>query len=357
MTDSLVRPTAPTRAKIGQAPSTPTPTLQHTPKADLYSDPIPGIIPFGTTTLLAGASQLGKTAMIASWATRFRAGKSICHHAVNIPKAIGVLVVDRQQASHKEWFSRAGWPDIPMYSYRDDPKTKWEDFLQRPALKGLLLYGLEQLAAQGVGRGSLIIVDPISPFIAGNLIDYKHTLVGLGVIDQLSKERGVTLLGIAHMAKQKSGEKDRYTRPQDRILGSAALGGFTDTQIYMLGPDDTDHGNYELGWIPHNAPAESFQFERDEQGLFVVAELSPADQDASSAVLGVLSTLPTAEDNLPGELRTKALLAAVMENYGTPLRTAERAIQRLTQTAKIERRRRGFYSLPASPATSQAAPV
>lgn len=287
--------------------------------------------------------------MIASWAFRFREGKSICHHAVNIPKAIGVLVVDRQQASHKEWFARAGWPDIPMYSYRDDPKTKWEDFLQRPALKGLLLHGLQELEKQGVGRGSLIIVDPISPFIAGNLIDYKHTLVGLGVIDQLSKERGVTLLGIAHMAKQKGGEKDRYTRPQDRILGSAALGGFTDTQIYMLHPDDTDHGNYELGWIPHNAPAEAFQFERDDQGLFISAELSPAEQDASAAVVSILHSQPADEAGLPGELRTKVLLAAVMENFGIPLRTAERAIQRLTQTAKIERRRRGFYSLPANP--------
>ncbi len=256
-------------------PSQAPPVLPHTPKAALYTDPIPGIIPFGTTTLLAGASQLGKTAMIASWTTRFRDGRSICYHPTAVPKAIGVLVVDRKSQSHKEWFTRAGWPDIPMYSYRDDPKTNWEDFLQRPKLKGLLLYGLDRLEKDhGVGRGSLIICDPISPFIAGNLIDYKHTLVGLGVIDQLCSERGVTILGIAHMSKQKGGDKEKYNRPQDRILGSAALGGFTDTQIYMLHPDDTDHGNYELGWIPHNAPSESFQFERDGEGLFTPAELS-----------------------------------------------------------------------------------
>lgn len=306
-----------------------------------FSDPIPGIIPFGTTTLLAGASQLGKTAMIASWAVRFKEGRSICNHAVNPPTAIGVLVVDRGQSSHKEWFKRAGWEDIPMYSYRDDPKTTWDDFLLRPKLKGLLLHGLQSLEKIHVGRGSLIIVDPISPFIAGNLIDYKHTLVGLGVIDQLCRERQVTILGIAHMAKQKS-EKDRYTRPQDRILGSAALGGFTDTQVYMLGPDDTDHGSYELGWIPHNAPAEQFRFDRDPLGLFVPAAITEDEVTAEEAILQLLTA---AHDQLgvPTPIKTKDIMSYLSTAYVVAAKTTEWALTKLAREGKIKRIGRGLY--------------
>lgn len=283
-------------------------------------------------TLLAGPSQLGKTAMIAGWCGRWKDGRSICHHPVTKPTAIGVLVVDRKQDSHKQWFARAGWPDVPMYSYRDDPKTNWDFFLAKDRLKSLLLYGLDQLRQQGCGPGSLIIVDPLSPFIAGNLMDYKQTLVGVAKLDQICSENKITMLGIVHMAKQKGQEKDRYSRPQDRILGSAALGGFTDTQMYMLGPEDTTHGNYELGWIPHNAPEESFAFERTEDGLFQLAGPTAEELETRDAIMLLF----------PGDnpLRTKEIIAFL------PLkakRTIERMLSQLVQEAKIERISYGVY--------------
>lgn len=306
-----------------------------------FPDPIPGIIPFGTITLLAGPSQLGKTAMIASWCVRWRDGKTICGRPTTQPTSMGVIVADRKQASHKAWFEKAGWPDIPMYSFRDDPSTKWDDFLVRQRLRGLLIRGLDKLAAQGIGAGSLIIVDPLSPFIAGNLMDYKQSLVGVAQLDQICAERRITIMGIVHMSKQKGDTKDQYRRPQDRILGSAALGGFTDTQMYMIGPEDTDDDTYELGWIPHNAPQAAFRFVRDDAGLFIPA---PPTMGHADLVDAITQTMEYTQ-----EIRTQELVSHLMSTTGASKRAVERAITQCVNEGKIQRKSHGVFQRSSKP--------
>ena len=51
----------------------PSPSNLTTSLAD-FPDPIPGIIPFGSTTLIGGASGSGKTTIVADWVRRWRDG-------------------------------------------------------------------------------------------------------------------------------------------------------------------------------------------------------------------------------------------------------------------------------------------
>ncbi len=89
---------------------------------------------------------------------------------------------------------------------------------------------------------------------------------------------------------------------------------------------------------------------RDALGFYVhgvVREMAPrrlyeTEKDAAAAILATLEAM--------GELRTKALLTYLTgEAYGIAFRTAERVLQHMAQTGKIQRKRRGFYSLPSAP--------
>lgn len=257
------------------------------------ADPIPKIIPAKGVSLLAGASGVGKTTLLAEWAVRFRDGKSIFGHATQPPSFIGCLVVDRRWSSHRQWFEAAGFPDIPHYSYQDDAELNWGRFHLKTDLIALLERGLDAIRAP---HGALVIVDPIAMFVPGNLIDYKMSAIGLAMIGRLCEARGITLIGTAHMGKQKGDEKHRYKRPQDRILGSSALAGFTDTQMYLLGPDDTDEEYYGFGWIPHHAPAQTFELQRDPgSGLFVPY----FSHDRDFELFGIMKTIPTERTGIP----------------------------------------------------------
>lgn len=313
-----------------------TPVVQH-PSTPI-PDPIQQVLPAKSISLLAGASGVGKTTLLAEWSVRFRDGKSIFGHAVNPQAFVGVLVVDRRWSSHRQWFAAAGWPDIPHYSYQDDEGLDWNRFHLKTELVNLLAHGIDKMQAP---RGALIIVDPISMFVPGNLIDYKATAIGMGAISRYAEKRGITILGTAHMAKQKGDTKDRYKRPQDRILGSMALAGFTDTQMYLLGPEDTDEEYYAFGWVPHHAPAATFELQRDpENGLFVPYYSHSKDSDQ----LGLLQYIPEARDGVP----TGDIVDYGGESFRLPRSTVYRYLQELKKLGYIKQPKAGrwFRTMP-----------
>lgn len=309
-----------------------------TPIADL----IPGIIPAKSVSLVAGAAGVGKTALTAEWCARFRDGRSVFGHPVNKAAFVGVLVVDRKWHSHRQWFEAAGFPEIPHYSYQDDLSLKWDRFHLKTELVGLLEHGLEKIQAP---RGAVILVDPISMFIPGNLIDYKSTAIGLGAINRFCETRGVTLIGTAHMAKQKGDKKERYTRPQDRILGSAALAGFTDTQMYLLGPEDMDDEFYGFGWIPHHVPADTFELQRDpSNGLFIPYYSHSKDFDQ----LGMLKLIPEERGGIP----TKDIVDSAGETMRLPRSTVYRYLGELKLLGRVQQPKPGrWFRIGAVPET------
>jgi hypothetical protein len=323
-------PAAAAAADVVQHPSTPIPDI------------IPGIIPAKSVTLLAGAAGVGKTTLIAEWCARARDGRSIFGHAVTKPTFVGVLVADRKWSSHRQWFDAAGFADIPHYSYQDDLTLDWNRFLVKQQLIPLLEHGLNKLQAP---RGSLIVVDPISMFVPGNLIDYKTTAIGLGWINRWVEAAGITIVGTAHMSKQKGDSKDRYKRPQDRILGSAALAGFTDTQMYLLGPEDLDEEYYGFGWIPHHAPAATYELTRDvDTGLFIPYFNHDKDQD----LLGILNGIPEETNGIP----TKDVIDFAGETLRLPRSTVYRYLQELKKLTYLKQPKPGrWYRVGPVPST------
>lgn len=235
-----------------------------TPSA--FPDPIPNIIPFGGISLLAGAPGTGKTALLASMLKDLRDGKAIFGHQPSPITSLGLLCVDRSWTTNRQWFERAGFPEIPVYSVVDD-----HSFVKsrlRKKFDRIKLFS-EFLDKLPLAPGGLVVADPIAMFLGGNLIDYDACAVACLELREIMHDRQLSMIGTAHTAKIKNDVKARYLRLQDQILGSTAIFGYTDTQMYLASPAELGTPHYTFLWNPHLSPPATFDLTRDEQGLFI----------------------------------------------------------------------------------------
>ena len=328
MSHSSVLPTTPApdavaASDLPQDPSAVSPAAAATPCE--FPDPIPGIIPFGTLTIFAGAAGVGKTAQLAEWIVRSRAARPIWGHTSHPATAYCYIAADRQWASHQRWFDLVGYPDIPRYSLADDPDFDLNTLHNPKTALELLPYALDRaFNGQPCPAGAHVIIDPISPiFIAGNpnsSRDVARTLLGMS---RECQKRQINITATAHFAKQASNPQERYQRPQDRIAGSGAFAGFSDTQIYLVDPEPPHQPWHLLGWVPRHAKPEEFPCTRNEHGLFVPYDVMREDETASH-VWDVLEARGDAS-----YLTLQQIANAAFQAHGHSLATVKRALSRL----------------------------
>jgi len=296
-----------------------------------FPDLIEHLMPHGSISTLSGASGVGKTAFLASMIAAWQKGLELFGLKTSIPPAIGVLAADRPWRDHQAWFDRAGCAPFPHYCLRDEAYA-WEvlrDSRAVPTVFGKLVDSI------GLPPGSLLIVDPISLFIPGRLFDYKDVAIGIGLLDAQLKARQLTTLGIFHVGKQKSSAGDRYMRPQDRILGSTALIGYSETAFYLISPEEAERRTYEFGIISHQLKSTALQYTRNAEGLFVPAEIFDDVQEEETA----LNILPV--DGTPLTAAQWAL--EIQRVLRVSLRSAERLMRRLRQADRVVRAGKGKY--------------
>lgn len=315
-------------------PSSPTfASAPHDPR-----DPLPGILPYGGIHLLAGAPGCGKTALLATLLRSFRDGTPIFGHQPTPVSSIAFFGVDRSWDNTKGWFHRAGYPEIPYYSLADDPAFNKSRLRKRFDRTAILREVLDKFLAAGHLRpGGLVAVDPIALFLGGNLLDYDTCAVACLEIRDLLRSRALTLIGTAHASKQR-GEKDRYVRLQDRILGSAALYGFTDTQLYLATPEELEADHYVFLWCPHLAPAETFTLTRDTQGLFIPYDPQAGTRAAQQALL---EALPMGTPQTFGQIVDLAAPA-----LGLSRASIARYLKALLAAGVLQQPARGLYLRP-----------
>lgn len=301
-------------------------------------DPIPEILPGGGVSLIAGASGTGKTAFLAWLTTRFRDHLPIFSHQPTIIPCQAILAIDRSWIqSTSKWFEAVGFPEILAYSPLDDPEFKADRMRFKKNRLAILNEHLDKLCALYGGplpRGTIVYVDPMAPFLGGNLLDYDACSVACMEIREIGRLRGVTFMGTAHTAKLKADKKDRYARVQDRILGSAALLGYTDTQMFLASPDETESDHYQFFWNPHHARSQTFDLGRDPNtGLFVPYEAAPVAHPELQATL--LSLLAAS-----GEPIAYATLVAAASTSDA---SVHRALTQLLKDGRVRKAERGQY--------------
>lgn len=305
------------------------------PAVPAFPDPIPGVIPFQTITVFAGAAGIGKTATLADWIQRWRHGREIWGHATNAPRQFAYLAGDRNWESHAQWFRKVGFPDIPHYSIVDDTAFQLAEFKNSAGALDLLRRSLDRVAdGYPPVPGAHVFVDPAVPlFIAGNQNDPRAVAQSLVAMSREARQRQINITLVAHFGKQKGDGKDTYTRPQDRIAGSYAFSGFSDTQIYLVGPE-VNQPYHVVGWNPRHGRPQDFACTRDEKtGLFIPYDLLKDDITAAQIVDCFEETGPT-------------LIAQILERAsykGHSKATVHRVLKSLVTDGRIARIGRGRY--------------
>ena len=171
-------------------------------------DPIPSILLGGSINLLAGASGVGKTAFLSRFLWDLVQGRPVFKRQPNpIPKVV-ILSIDRSwQQSSSAWYRLAGWQDdqLAHYCLQDDLTLDLNRLRIRAQRISLFRYMLDQVAP--LPFGSLVVTDPIAPFLGGNLMDYDACMVACTQLRRVCRERGITIIGTAHASKQKNDSK------------------------------------------------------------------------------------------------------------------------------------------------------
>lgn len=297
-------------------------------------DIIPNILPACSVNLLAGSPGVGKTALTAWMLRQIRDEQPIFGYATSKVPKIAVVGADRSWSSTGKWFALAGYSEIAHYSLQDDLQFNPYKLRNKLARIQILSDALDRL--DPLPPGSLVMVDPLALFLGGNLSDYDSCAIACTQIRRLCQERGITIIGTAHSSKQKADKKERYLRLQDRINGSGALFGYTDTQMYLASPEETGERHYTFLWAPHHARPETFPLGRDQNGLFV-----PWEESVAATEEGKLLALIPAED--PGIGFGELVLKCGDEDPPIARTTVYRYLQELMQEGRILKCGHGHY--------------
>lgn len=237
------------------------------PAAGSFLDPIPNIIPYKTLSIFAGAPAVGKTTMLLEWMQRWLTGRTICGHATNPPIHFYYICADRGLQPY-QFYAKLGEEFRDRCTFYSvvgrDSKLDVDAFHNQNHGKDLIKHVFAELNPQ---PGAHLIIDPLAPlFITGSQNNTRNVAASLIGLSRWIEDCQVNITGTWHFAKQKTDKADRYMRPQDRISGSGAVSGFSDTQIYLVDPEPAAKPPIEyhlLGWNPRDSKPEEFRFTRE----------------------------------------------------------------------------------------------
>lgn len=317
----------------------PAPQLAHPVPPDI----IPGIIPAGQVHLFSGAPGSGKTPLMAQFASAVFS-ESLLFGREDLrprrPSFVGVIASDRIWKDQSAWYALVGHPDIPHYSLTDDfanVSGKKLRSTKRGDRFDLFCTVVERLCKGTPQFDSLIIVDPIALFLGGNLMDYDKVFSYMLDLNQYCLRHGVTLMGLGHVGKQRQDPAQRYTRPQDRIVGTTAQTGCAGTSFYIAPPSETNEAWHEFGWVPRHAPAAAMRLIPDPAtGLFFSSaeiDISPgrvAKRDVAK-LAAVLALIPP-----DAEIGVKELCETAELQLGLKKAMVYRHLARLEAEGAIE---------------------
>lgn len=302
------------------------------PSQVTFPDPIPGIIPFGTVTLVGGAPGAGKTTMLLEWCARWLDGRTINGKPTHKPTALCYLTTDRRWEDYKRLLGLVGLPtNLPHFSlpeHFDDIKPLLED--PKHAHEAFL-YCYDRL---GVPKGAHLIVEPLAPLlIRGDQNKARDVAFALLHLTSICHRDQINITSTMHFGKQLA--EGTYRRHQDKIAGSTAFAGFSHTQVYLLEPSGPKQPWYTLGWNPRHSAPEEFLYTRDDNGLFV-PYLRPEMGEVESAVLALFPDDPLVSIS-------RADLMARADEAFLPVRSVDRALDLLVRIGRVIKVDRGLY--------------
>ncbi len=321
-------------------------------------DPLPGIIDFGAIAFLSGASGIGKTALSASMAVAFRDQTPLLGYHPNPVECVAYMGVDRLwEKGSKHWFDLAGFPDIRHYSVVDD-RTVHPNRLRRKDFTASLFVDI--LKKWQLPPYSLLYVDPFALFV-GDIMSYHAVGASLIEIVRAVQDAQLAVVGNMHAVKLKADKKEHYVRAQDRMGGTGALSGYSNTAFALTAPEESGKSFYMLAMNPHNRPAATYALDRDVypgNGLFFLDRARRINPDGTtwidthtSAATVLTDTQRSVLLQFPPEspVSTAQFLALYSDGGAVGRRQLSRVLRDLEQLGYLLQVRKGLWQRTEKP--------
>lgn len=360
-------PTAPTAPAATSAPaSDPTPGTASSDSASAGSPgaeaappaPLeflvgPRLLPSGDLHLLGGAPMAGKSTLLAQFLRQFVSPDPLFLPELQFARLdlqeIAVIHTDRPWSSNAHWYAACGLSEIPHYALADDPEAvRFMSKASTSTVPGVELFKF--CLARLPQHLKLVVADVLTNAFVGNIfhagIVHRHAIA----LQNLIRERGITLLGTAYGTKMKQGKQERYQRAIDRIIGAAPFRGALSSILYLEASEESDHDYQRLSWYSRHHTEAAFALSRSpETGLYferrdVVLSSQklreepvtlpgprkrtgrPADPANADLILSLIA---------PGEALTRSALAARAVQQGMARTTAYSTFARLQEAGQL----------------------
>jgi hypothetical protein len=281
------------------------------------------ILPARQVHLIGGASGAGKTRFTCWWQRDWIASKPVFGFDSH-PEPTMYFANDRNDESLDETLSQLGALDLfPWKSLIYEPnKTIPEIVLEHPHIK-------------------VFIFDPIMNFIPGcRFNDYGAVSRFLTGLTALCFKKDITILGMVHTTKVNT--LTNFTNPREKLLGSAAWGGYSETLMIFgcIDPADTNPRKPRFTLIlPRNHQEFRIDWRFDATGMPEITEGTPEEQDREPLFQAII---PEAQILSRAELLKLAVSIGI--SGGTFDRVLKRAIDQ--KTGYLESVRHGHYRKP-----------
>ncbi len=169
--------------------------------------------------------------------------------------------------------------------------------------------------------------------------DYGTVSQWLAKLQMFCQRKNITILGAVHATKTKEGE--RYTNPRQRVAGSVAWAGYSETIVIVEPPDgDKDDGHRSILLLPRNSVSDNVTMEFNQVGNLEVSNLS---NDARGAEHFVLGNVLAGMDFKPGEEFYYLRLWTKAKEKGVNRRTFDRWLAKKVELGEFKRVKKGIY--------------
>lgn len=286
-----------------------------------YEYLIDDILPAREVHFLAGPSGAGKSTFNFQFLENWSSGNKVFGHSSH-PVPFLYVSCDRSLASVYRTIKRVGTKPPEMMMSVIDANIKTMASLQQhvltkfPTAKFLIFDGIASLTPQG------------------KIGDYQTVSDFLKDLSSWCQRNDRTIMGMGHSAKTKEGET--YLSPRERILGSVAWGGFSETVIFIepAKADDTGNKLRYLHLLPRNFREERFEMELSSEGLLIPVEKKVLPP---SKLKGFIASLPCG-----GEFTFEEAMmhASASKQY------VSRTLAKMYADGELLRLRTGVYGIP-----------
>lgn len=221
---------------------------------------IAGLLPRQQVSILAGASGAGKSTLIFQMVARLQHNEPVFGNDIVPDLKIAYIRGDRSWEMEGRHMAEKAGVDLdhfPVWSLTDDLTTPETKFEHHPM----------ELLDEQLGKmlpADLIIIDTLPSFFGCDTNAYHATAARLIRVGRWCKKYGITILGTHHSSKART--DFTFKRPQDRILGSAALLGFSSNHLYLMEPEEGGSAVFQLHVLDHLMGSQVHSFQRLPEG-------------------------------------------------------------------------------------------